>query len=174
MVVARQELATFSDADQAQMNALRAARQQNEWATLLEQVERECSRQAESGTINGDLQEMRIALRTVLGCADPNSNESALQRIVSIREALAKQMAAAHDLCFSPPVVRKHKFSKGQNSVFVLQGNGTLHVCDLPLSATVPYPLAEAAGAELHLAVAEDKVPQPVFSRQRRRARSPC
>src|SRR5262249_3683228 len=121
----------------------KAALQQAEWARLLEQAEDELpvviaeqnaaapgsSERDKLDALATDVYAMVRILRKMVG-ADPGAAGTSRTRIAAIRAELAAKEAAAAQWRFSGPALVRQLMERPENAVFVMQGDGTLHVCD--------------------------------------------
>ena len=142
---------------------LQKAIQRVEWATLLEQAEDEWVRLVAQqsaappsseerdrlDTLASDYFRMLRSLREVTGSA--GGGAAARQLVKELRKALTDKRLAVRQWCFSQPTIRKHSMEEALYSVFMIQGDGTLHACDKSMTRTTSRKWVD--NAELKLAV---------------------
>lgn len=155
----------------AQANAaladLQKSIQKVEWATLLEQAEDEWLRLTAQqsaaapssderdrlDTLATDFFRMLKGLREMTGST--GGSAAARSLITTLRQELADKRKATAQWCFSPPVVRRHAFDEPLRAIFIVQGDGTIHACDKPLSQSSTKKWRQQA--ELTIALMEDR-----------------
>lgn len=175
--VKRHTLQLVPDADltkaHTSLSDLNKALQRVEWATFLEQAEEEWTRvttqQAATPSpsderdridaLASDYFAMLMAIRRMVGSTGGSS--AARQKIVELRKALADKRKAAAPWSFSPPVLRQHGFQEAQTSVFVMQGNGTIHGCDKQLAPASHKQKSCKDQAELQIALLDEATAAP-------------
>ena len=137
--------AEITQANEA-LGELRKAIQRVEWATLLEQAEDEwvrlTSQQGAAAPFSderdrldnlaADYYHMLKTLREITGSTGGAVAARAL--VKRLRNELADKRKSVARWCFSAPVVRQGSFDAPMRAVFVVQGDGTLHTCDKPLT----------------------------------------
>lgn len=144
---------------------LQKVMQMVEWATLLEQAEDEWVRltaqQSAAPLLSDERDRLDIeasnyfrmlrSMREITGST--GGAKAARDRVAALRKDLADKRADVQKWCFSKPVIRAGSVEQNLLSVFVLQGNGTLHACTKGLTGLENRNRAQ--NAELELALLE-------------------
>ena len=140
--------AEIAQANEA-LGELRKAIQRVEWSTLLEQAEDEWVRLTTQQSaaapfsderdrldnLAADYYRMLKGLRELTGSTGGAVAARAL--VKKLRKELTDKRKSVARWCFSPPVVRQGSFDEPMRAVFVVQGDGTLHTCDKPLTQSI-------------------------------------